>query len=200
MNKNINEIINSFEVLSPLIITIITGVITFLITKYTYDNNKPLDKLEITYNRLYFPVNRLILNTQSVDEDFIEKCNMYFNKNIKYVDRSTMKAFNFLKEELTNKEAYRNFKNNINNKSMYLRYKLGYLDTSFIDMYNAYPKHEQRLIKQVFSFLIFIFSLLLYNEFQKTFLKQSFFTITVITLLIFIYQLIRCAISFYKKN
>lgn len=199
MSKNTKEMINIFEILSPLIIAIITGVITFLITKYTYHNNKPLDKLEITYNRLYYPIYRLILNTQSVDEDFIEKCNMYFNKYNKYLDKSTKNAFNVLKEESKSKEAYRNFTNNIYKKSSYLRYKLGYLDSSFIDMYSTYSKHEQRLIKLLFSFTIFYVSLLFLKLFQNTILENFFSSITLITLTIFIYQLICSCILFFKK-
>ena len=48
------------EILKIILPPLVTGTITFIITKYTYNKNRPLDKLEITYNRVYYPIYRLI--------------------------------------------------------------------------------------------------------------------------------------------
>lgn len=45
-----------------------TGIATFLITRYECKKDMPLDKLEITYNRVYFPIYCLIQ-----DEIFAKK-------------------------------------------------------------------------------------------------------------------------------
>lgn len=38
------------EIMKIVLPTIVGGIFTFLITKYTYNKNVPLDKLEIAYN------------------------------------------------------------------------------------------------------------------------------------------------------
>ena len=42
-----------FEVLKVILPAIISGIFTFIVTKYTYNKNKPLDKLEIAYDKVY---------------------------------------------------------------------------------------------------------------------------------------------------
>ena len=44
------------ELLKVVLPVVITGLFTFFVTKYTYSKNIPLDKLEITYNRVYYPI------------------------------------------------------------------------------------------------------------------------------------------------
>lgn len=52
--------------LSKIILpAIITGLFTFFITKYTYNKNRPLDKMEIAYNRVYYPLYQIISDESS---------------------------------------------------------------------------------------------------------------------------------------
>ena len=68
-----------------IIATIITGIFTFFITKYTYHKNAPLDKLEISYDRIYYPIYRLIRSNKNVLE-IVEKSELYLLKYNKYAD------------------------------------------------------------------------------------------------------------------
>ena len=52
----INMLMEMLEKLDSLIAVLATGLITFFITKYKYHKNIPLDKLEIAYNRIYYPI------------------------------------------------------------------------------------------------------------------------------------------------
>lgn len=45
-----------FEILKVILPAVITSLFTFFITKYTYNNNRPLDKIEMAYNRIYYPI------------------------------------------------------------------------------------------------------------------------------------------------
>jgi len=80
-----------------VVATIITGIFTFVVTKYTYHKNVPLDKYEIAYNRVYYPIYSEIVSGNK-NSEIIEKCEHHFVKYAKYVDRSTLKAFEYFKE------------------------------------------------------------------------------------------------------
>ena len=53
------------EIMKIVLPTIVGGIFTFLITKYTYNKNVPLDKLEIAYNRIYCPLYQLLYGRRS---------------------------------------------------------------------------------------------------------------------------------------
>ena len=75
--------VNIMEILKEVVPVIITGIFTFLITKYTYNKNIPLDKLEITYNRIYYPVYQLLYNKNLKDTiTDISKISFYFHGRI----------------------------------------------------------------------------------------------------------------------
>lgn len=146
-----------FEILKNILPAIITGFFTFVITRYTYNNNRPLDKLEISYNRVYYPLQRLI-NCNDISF-FIDNSKLYFDKYNKYIDRSTLKAYDILcKCNMNNrkKAAYQNLKNNIYNRSLYLRRKLGYLEPNYLQIYAYLPKNEKStlriIIETVFAY------------------------------------------------
>ena len=48
------------EILKTILPAIITGVFTFFVTKYNYNKNVPLDKMEIAYDKIYYPVYKMI--------------------------------------------------------------------------------------------------------------------------------------------
>lgn len=127
-----------FEILQVVLPSIITGLFTFLITKYTYNKNVPLEKMEIAYNRIYYPIYKIVSNENTNINDVISKIQIYFIKYNKYIDRATNRLFNELckcTNEAKKKSIYARFKNNIYNRNSYLRRRLGYLEPGFAQLY-----------------------------------------------------------------
>lgn len=159
-----------FEILKIVLPAIITGLFTFLITKYTYNKNRPLDKLEIAYNRIYYPLYILvkgkIIKKENINDinTIIEKSKLYFEKYNKYADRSTLIAFEILEKSNTfakKKHAFQNFKSNIYNKNYYLRRKLGYLEPNFLQVYTYSSDSEKSTFRILIEFLaayLFLFA------------------------------------------
>ena len=90
-----------YEVLKVVLPAIITGFFTFLITKYTYYKNRPLDKIEIAYNRVYHPLYKIVSNNDTDAnnmEKVISKGKIYFDKYSKYIDVSIIRLYNSLCE------------------------------------------------------------------------------------------------------
>ncbi len=196
---SLTEIFDNIVEIDGLLSTIITVIFTFLITKYTYHKNIPLDKMEKSYNRVYYPIYRLIKGDDSI-EKIVEKCEMYFNKYDKYTDVSTWKAFINLKENLnspkTNK-AYSNFKNNIYAFDTKLRRRLGYLESNVFTTY-TYSSPSDKKIMRVYieimgTYLPFVIMGYVSNEKVKYILTGigAFFAIALLTeLLIVVIKLI----------
>lgn len=144
------------EILKIILPPFVTGMITFIITKYTYSKNRPLDKLEITYNRVYYPIYRMVhkidvrnVRIQDIDR-VIEQAKQYIEKHDKYVDLSTAKAYNILCQSEGKKEkkkAYRMFQDNIKDKSSYLRRRLGYLEPNLLQLYKYLPTSDRSSIR-----------------------------------------------------
>lgn len=153
------EVVTSF---APVFSAIITGIITFLITKYTYHRNRPLDKLEIAYNRIYYPVYRLLKSCESYNADIINDCGFYLEKYHKYVDNSTFIAYKTLKEN-PNKNSYANFAENIKSRNSYLRIRLGYLESNLLMIFKYIPSKDKFVIMLCFEAMFMYSSLMLYG-------------------------------------
>lgn len=152
------------EILKIILPAISAGICTFLVTKYSYDRNVPLEKFEIAYNRVYYPIYCITKDHCNDHKLVIEKSERYFLKYKKYVDRSTLHAFNNLKEyentDLSSKEelrAFNKFKDNIHDKNSYLRKKLGYLEPN-IFILCAYNTLAQNQLIRIFLeiFIVYI--------------------------------------------
>lgn len=177
------------EITKEVVPVVITGIITFLITKYTYNKNVPLDKLEIAYNRIYYPVYQLLYNKNLQDViTNISKISFYFQKYNKYVDRATVKAFRlFVENKDTN--TFENFKTNIYNKNSFLRRRLGYLEPNFFQMY-AYSSKNEKSVLRILIELIIIYIGFIVGSLTKNII-QIICTWTVIIVVIgFIMELI----------
>jgi hypothetical protein len=103
------------EILKIILPTLITGIFTFIVTKYNYNKNVPLDNMKIAYNRIYYPLYNIINNNKEYNKedinDVINNISTYMNDyNIKYIDRSTHKSYIILKDN-PNKYNYNNFEN-----------------------------------------------------------------------------------------
>lgn len=175
---------------------IISGLFSFLIAKYTYNKNVPLDKFEISYNRVYYPLYRFIKNKSTKDiDDIINTTSFYLNRYDKYVDRSTMRAFNSLCGCNTNakkKDALDNFKDNIYSKNSFLRRRLGYLEPSFSQMYTYSSKSDKATFRIIMEFCILYISLIFVSitkgNIEEFFLKVSYIFLTIL--------IIECACKF----
>lgn len=183
-----------FEILKTVLPVIITGIITFLIAKYSYNNNKPLDKLEIAYNRVYYPLYKLIKD-ENVNDNLdliIDKAKFYLKKYDKYVDRSTSRAFYFLCDCNTNakkKDAYQNFKNNIYDRNSYLRRKLGYLEPSFLQIYTYSSKSEKSTLRILMELCGMYLFLMLGSAFKGN-VQIVFMGFFLAVFLAFIYEIV----------
>lgn len=141
-----------FKILEVLLPAIITGVFTFFITRYTYNKNRPLDKIEIAYNRIYYPLYRIISdkNINGNINEVINKSKIYFTRYEKYIDFSTKRLFESLckcTKEAKKKSIYRQFRNHIYNRNSYLRRRLGYLEPSFIQRYKSSSPSIKSLVR-----------------------------------------------------
>lgn len=141
-----------FEILKVVLPAIITSLFTFFITKYTYNNNRPLDKMEIAYNRIYFPIYKIISDKNMSDDidEVIKRSKSYFTKYDKYIDVSTKIIFGNLcncNKVAKKKSIYQSFKDNIYNKNSYLRRRLGYLEPNFIQLYKYATSGSKSLFR-----------------------------------------------------
>lgn len=128
---------------------VITGLVTFLLTRYEYGKKIPLDKYEIAYNRIYFPIYYMIMEKKSAAE-ILEKSDNYFKKYYKYVDRSTLISYRDIKRNLDNidkSKEYINFENNIIDVNSMLRRRLGYLEPSIINIYKYLPQEKKSILR-----------------------------------------------------
>lgn len=152
-----------FEILKIVLPAIITGFSTFIITKYTYNKNIPIDKLEISYNRIYYPLFELMRSRNNKNKSdykiyldlMICEAEWRLKKYRKYADKSTLRTFNLLCSSNTQVEKEANlliFENNIYDKSVYLRRRLGYLEPNLFQSYRYASYSEKATYRSVIEF------------------------------------------------
>lgn len=148
------------KILSVILPALITGLFTFFITKFTYNKNRPLEKMEFAYNRVYYPLYRYIRNNKEQNENAMEETKkalkIYFDKYDKYIDFSTIKTFKRLCECTTKakeKSAYQKFTDNIYNMNSYLRKRLGYLEPNIFQLLKYVPIEDKVTMWCILSFL-----------------------------------------------
>lgn len=193
-----------FEILKVMLPAFITGVFTFLVTKYTYKRNKPLDKMEISYNRVYYPIYKII-SDNNINNDVcqvISKCKTYFDKYDKYVDISTKKLFDRLNKSDTEAKRisiYQSFIENIYSKNSYLRRMLGYLEPNFFQIYKYSSPYAKSLFRICVEFLLLYCSVLL-STITMNFVNRIYFYFTMLAFLTFfiicILEIIWCLLRF----
>lgn len=89
------KFIDFFMTLAP---TLLTSVTAFFVGRYNNFQDRPLDKMEIAYNRVYYPVYRIMREDSIKISTVIEKAKMYFCKYEKYIDRTTTMIYQQLCE------------------------------------------------------------------------------------------------------
>lgn len=195
------DLLNVLKVILP---SIITGIFTFIITKYTYNKNKPLEKLEVAYNRVYYPLYRII-SDKKINNDIhivIEKSKIYFEKYHKYIDQSTKIVFDDLcqcDDKCKKKTIYQNFKSNIYDKSLYLRRRLGYLEPNFLQMYKYYTPSTKSLLRILTEICIIYLSVIfasVVNEFEDKIYVNCLMYIFIFFCIVIITEIVWCFLRF----
>ncbi|MCM1440617.1 MAG: hypothetical protein NC131_15680 [Roseburia sp.] len=161
MNIDIIEYIisnNILDILKAIVPAIITSITAFLVAKYTYNKSTPLDKLEYAYNEVYYPIYKFIRDKNNYNNVYATRnaLKIYFDAYEKYLDMSTIKAFNELyncKTKTDEKSAYRNFTDNIYSMNTYLRKRLGYLEPNIFQLYKYSPNKDKVVLNGVLVFI-----------------------------------------------
>lgn len=180
------------EMLNSIAPAVITSLFTFLITKYTYTRDMPLEKLEISYNRIYYPLYYCMFEENKDMESIINESDFRFKKYRKYVDRSTLSAFNSLCKTNTQakkKVAYQNFSNNIFNKGIYLRRRLGYLDPNIIHMYRYLPVEDKATIR-ILCYIVLIYICIFFAGISKGAIRDTVIVCFMVLLIIIIIEIV----------
>lgn len=152
-----------FEMAKVVLPVLITNIFTFIITKYTYNRNTPLGKLEIAYDRIYYPIYR-ILHSENDMQKNMNQIEVYLNKYNKYVDNSTMrlfKSFQKCKKIARKRSIYIQFKDNVYNRHSYLRRRLGYLEPNFAQLYKYLMPSEKSIFRISIELCIIYFAIIL---------------------------------------
>lgn len=188
MDKVLIEII---KIIAPVVIT---GLITFLITKYNYSKSRPLDKMELAYNRVYYPIYRLLKREKQINQELVDQCEKYINKYEKYVDWSTLATFDYLKKNVNNDyvkdNAYFNFKNNINNRNSFLRKRLGYLEVHVFDSYKYAPQSQKLMIRLCIEALGLYIPTVIASSIKNELLRNIFAIIFLVSAVAILTELI----------
>ena len=69
------QFIDFFMTITPTILTSVTG---FLLGKYNHFQNRPLDKMEIAYDRVYYPIERIMREKSIKISTVIDRAKIYF--------------------------------------------------------------------------------------------------------------------------
>lgn len=114
------QFIDFFMTITPTILTSVTG---FLLGKYNYFQNRPLDKMEIAYDRVYYPIERIIGEKSIKISTVIDRTKIYFLKYEKYIDKSTLMVYKQLckckdeEEQQSIYDSFRTLMSRIDNKT-----------------------------------------------------------------------------------
>lgn len=193
-----------FELLLNLLPVSVTGIITFLVTKYTMSWNVPLDNMKISYNRVYYPLIRVMRNTtyKTVNHQELQQLmNHLLLKYDKYISSSTKRTYdNYLKvfnqNSKTNiKTEYMQFYDDVNLFNSKLRGKLGYVRANNFENFKSLSKSEQRIFKLSVTLLTLYIAVFLYS-----FLKLEKLESIIIILSAYLLYLIICIGFIYLKN
>lgn len=156
------------RVFLDLLPLIVSNLFTFYLTKYTWHKNRPLDKAEIAYNRIYYPLYCFVRNQKfkEIDqEQFQKKITYIFMKYDKYLNSITRYTYHeyekiykraFSKQNRMIKNRYKLFRRNIIKTSEALRIQLGYPQANFIDCLIYFFKEDLLLASSTICYLLFV--------------------------------------------
>ena len=189
-----------FEILKIFLPALTTGLFGFFTAKYSYSKNVPLEKMEIAYNRIYYPLYNLLKDvkyknlSQEEKEQLYSKISNCLKKYNKYADRTTIRSYKILHEKYSDK-LFENFCNNVDNRCSFLRRKLGYLEPSIFEVYIYLSRNEKRTLNIIILSCFAYISTIFITITNKT-IQQFFIIICAISLVLLIYELICKFIAF----
>lgn len=192
---------NGAVIISSLSSAIIGAVVTVAVTKKNNENNLPKEKLEIAYDRFYYPVHKIISEDETKDiNSIMKRIEHYFVQNDKYIDPTTkrlLKFWNKSKSTGEKEDLYKSLQCNIRDINIYLRKKLGYLNPSVDMMYKTGEPNVKRGLRIWVVFCFMTSSLNMATIFQENSTQYNIFMyIFTFLLLIFLYQIVK----FFVKN
>jgi hypothetical protein len=198
------QFIDFFMTITPTILTSVTG---FLLGKYNHFQNRPLDKMEIAYDRVYYPIERIMREKSIKISTVIDRAKIYFLKYEKYIDKSTVMIYKQLckcKDEEEQQSIYDSFRNNIHNECIFLRKKLGYLQPGYLQIYLYLPTDIKRVIRLLLEFSICYFSACVFSVVKIDNIKMVclvVFAVSLCAVLVeVIYIIIGKIITFIKQK
>lgn len=144
--------------------SLITGAIGFGIAMFQCNRSAPLEKMEISYNRIYYPMS-LLLRSKSYKEInqeevrgkmdlLLKKYDKYISQRTRYTYSKYLKAFEKGKKRKI-KNTFQDFMNDILYNNSKLRWKLGYPQASIWEMLNVL-EWKSKLVLIIFVLILFI--------------------------------------------
>lgn len=147
----------NIETINALITVIGTFIATLLITRYTMRRNIPLGKLEISYNRIYYPILTLLDNDAN-QEDLVNDLELRIKKYKKYFNLTTLRIYSDLQSTIKNKKStkriYKKLENDIYDTCYYLRGKLGYLNPGYYKAFLSLSFDKKLVVLALLDLLI----------------------------------------------
>lgn len=182
----------------------ISSALTYIATIKSSKNNFPLNNMNFSYNKIYYPIFTMIQNEKFITDTQINKIAKILNKHKKYADLFTLHLFKALQsaknERLQNSE-YNRFKNHIIDKNYSLRKLLGYPTSNFFHTYLYSPYQLQYLFRLCFYF-IFVYILAIISSMVKNaaFKNYTIYLLLLILLLLFFDSIIQLVKFLYYKH
>lgn len=194
MKHIINFLSNNINLISAILPAIITSAIGFVGVKYTYTKNIPLDKLEFTYDEVYYPIYKFINDKNNCNNIYLIKNSLkiYFDTYEKYLDFSTIKLYKELCKCTTKqkqKVVYKKFYNNIYDMNTYLRKRLGYLESNIFQLYKYSLPKDKAIFWTVLTF-VFAYSLVIFGVLFNKDLISFAIVFVMLSFILFIVWLI----------
>lgn len=189
---------NLLELIKIILPAIVTGIVTYVVAKY---NKFPNDKIEISYNRIYYPLIKLIKSSQNKNyERILKETKFRLQKYDKYASRTTMAACKLLEENIDSKNVktfYNLLSDDIYKYNTRFRRRLGYPEPILISTLKYMSGYNKWLCVSYLSLLVLLVSLYIFS-FLGTYVivgeMTAFFAISSIGVLI----ISGCVILLYK--
>lgn len=179
-----------YEIIKVIIPVIITGFVTYWVTKY---NRCPTDKIEIAYNRIYYPLLQVIKNSEGKNhERILGETKKRLQKYNKYASRTTIAACKLLEDNIDSKNAkncLRLLEDDIYKYNSKFRRLLGYPEPMFIFMYKYLSSYNKALFTFYISLIICVSAIYVYG------ILEAFPAITKVILYVVIIGIILLCIS-----
>lgn len=195
---------NIMNKILPILPVLLTGLITFLITKYTVNKNIPLDKIEKAYNRIYYPMYKLIRESDidSINQTTLqEKMNYILLKYDKYVSQSTRNVYliylkSYRSQNRRSKKCLEKFCNNIIEYNAKYRRLLGYPQADFWEAWRYLSVKNKRIIISYMGLMVVYILTILYQYLLYQILIDAIFCVTAFGILYLLYILIINAVNY----